>query len=489
MKGRIGLRITSSVLFVFSLILFLSGCVLQRQSVHTLERYYDEVKLPESHPMSIEKKRRKALGANGSGSGARSGSHRRQGSAEYQMLLSAWEAERQRQWEEARRHKEQMQRFAYAQTVTDLDGICAAVMVFADLDRHGSKAARVLLYPSSWDMQLDNAVSPPTKKPQGAVDEDEEEEAEKKKPRKTSRWGRITATRKERLARAGENAIPQKMLELDPPPLARSPAAAAHPHFNTARRLLHVAKVRYGVTLVPLLEGAVEPLTLFNMTEYDRFLYLAHPAQVLRDMDELLAHAPPAVLAAPRSAGGGGGLSPNFLLITPSAVEFKHLSRASGKDEAVPKRPQQLAELLWGEYADRAMLMPRWPFEVVVSELFQWGLKGHSHGAPPLSSSPWSDRVLDGVYYLSFDGRKKVKDNDAGIGNVGGVKEKERWVSVPQPWKVASLDENVAPRCVDVSEGDGAGHRRDCEGRDLWKRAYGGYRQRRMEVCGLDLEV
>ena len=47
--------------------------------------------------------------------------------------------------------------FAYSQYVTDPDYLCNSVMAFEALDRLGSKAARVLLYPSEWSVDPNSA--------------------------------------------------------------------------------------------------------------------------------------------------------------------------------------------------------------------------------------------------------------------------------------------------------------------------------------------
>lgn len=49
-------------------------------------------------------------------------------------------------------------RFAYSQYATDSATLCNAVMVFEALDRYGSKADRVLLYPKQWDTTVESAV-------------------------------------------------------------------------------------------------------------------------------------------------------------------------------------------------------------------------------------------------------------------------------------------------------------------------------------------
>lgn len=47
--------------------------------------------------------------------------------------------------------------FAYSQYVTNEDYLCNSVMAFEALERLGSKAGRVLMYPSEWSVDRDSA--------------------------------------------------------------------------------------------------------------------------------------------------------------------------------------------------------------------------------------------------------------------------------------------------------------------------------------------
>ena len=46
--------------------------------------------------------------------------------------------------------------FAYSQYVTDSNYLCNSVMVFEALNRLGSKADRILMYPEEWDTDIAN---------------------------------------------------------------------------------------------------------------------------------------------------------------------------------------------------------------------------------------------------------------------------------------------------------------------------------------------
>ncbi|KAK6359919.1 hypothetical protein TWF696_001046 [Orbilia brochopaga] len=487
MKGRIGLRITSSVLFVFSLILFLSGCVLQRQSMHTLERYYDQIPLPDTHPLTLDKNRREPI-TRTSRSGGRNGhgGSKRPRYGDQQRLMSSTSTE-YRSWDEvehAQAEKRMAERFrtvGYVEMVETLDEVCAAVMAFGDLDRLGSRAARVLVYPESWDMQLDDSVTSTATTPRNTNGGQEQETAQESA--KTSSWRRKRGKSQKRNSKSTKSQQQNVNMEIDPPPMTRKPSAAAHSNFYTARRLLFLAQKRYHAHLLPLPESAISPLAVFNMTDYKRLLYLSHPAQVLKNMDDLLLYTPPAPLAAPRRTSvstfsGAISVSPNFLLVTPSTAEHKYLKRQLASSEGTSKQLSRITTILEDTYVSTgiSIVLPRTPLEFHTSEFFQ-----------QRTADAWTaDRVQSEGYYLLFDGRK--------LDTIDG---KKTWVAVPQPWKTASLGDSVAPRCVAVvvdaadadAESAGSSSRWDCSARDAWRAAYAEYQQRRMEVCGLDLEV
>ncbi|KAF3913548.1 hypothetical protein ABW20_dc0104258 [Dactylellina cionopaga] len=424
--------------------------------------------LPETHPLSIEKKRRKKWETENKAARI---------SPDQQRILSSptWQAEwgRQQQLE-----KERLASVGYVQIITEIDDVCGAVLAFSDLENLGSKAARLLFYPAGWDMQLGISVSQQKEAQRQLKMQMEEKRRKKNNKNKSSK------------SIADEGAPTTNPLE--PPPLLRRPDST-HPHYDTARRLLHLARIRYSVTLIPLPETVMSPLLLFNMTDYSRLLYLSQPAQVLRNMDNLLLSAPPAVIAAPRENSqssvaarevgdvsaqqgrtGGNGMSTNFLLITPSAAEFKYLKTHKGWNSMESKRLGGLLEEL---YSGTAMILPRWPYEIHTSEFFSSSTESDIDDRQKRQLSAFSlpvKKVLGEAYYLLFDG--------------GKINQEKKWESVPQPWKTRSLQDDTAPQCTNLKSEDGEG-RLDCTSRNVWRTAYDGYRQRRIEVCGLDLET
>ncbi|KAK6499334.1 N-acetylglucosaminyltransferase [Arthrobotrys conoides] len=473
MKGRIGLRITSSILFLFSFILFLSGCILQRRSMHTLERYYDTMPLPETHPLAIEKKRRKIQAENpASSSESKSYNHGGGGGGGNQRILSTshrqqrgsqdlrlWEQRQQQMEMELQREKERYRTVGYVQLVDDFTTVCSAVLMFNDLDRLGSKASRILVYPESWDMQLE--ISESQQKEARKILAIQEKTLNNKRKQKGTKKSK--KNKKEDVPKqSGEEATNP----LDPPPLLHQISTDKSPQYHTARRLLHFARIKHSAILLPMPDDMVTPLVMLNMTDYKRLLYLRNPAVIMKNMDEMLLHSPAAVVSAPRD--GNGELSSNFLMVTPEHGELEYITKKEG---TIPKDFGGLGKVVERIYANTAMLLPRWPHEIFTSDFFN----------PPAENtgsrvSNWiPSKVPKEAHYIFFDAGKKTKNGE--------------WEKVPQPWKLKSLEEDVAPKCQLVQEMGNGEERWDCTARNVWKSLYDGYRQRRMEVCGLDLEA
>ena len=110
------MRLTVRV-FVFTFLLFLSGYVLQQQTVRSIQAIIKPV-LPS--PVENEQTKTKP------------------------KVISSLRPENSRpsvNWD----------RLAYVQLVKEPTAVCEALILFAELQRQGSLADRLLLYPRSWD--------------------------------------------------------------------------------------------------------------------------------------------------------------------------------------------------------------------------------------------------------------------------------------------------------------------------------------------------
>lgn len=132
------MAISSAIVFIFTFLLFLSGYVLQQQTVRGMQEAI-KPRLPK--PMPTASPVEESLNPN-----ARLA--RRLGSRD--PRYENFGEELQIDWK----------RLGYVQMVTDHREVCTAVMHFADLNRDKSPATRILLFPRSWIEENEDEVDP-----------------------------------------------------------------------------------------------------------------------------------------------------------------------------------------------------------------------------------------------------------------------------------------------------------------------------------------
>ncbi|KAI9825129.1 MAG: hypothetical protein M1832_001449 [Thelocarpon impressellum] len=131
-SGQISMTISSAVVFIFTSLLFLSGYILQQQTVRNLQSVIKPPRPARVAPVQ-DSAPIPALAALEFGDPPGSKGH-----SAFQSLLNlggppgGWK------------------KMAHVQVVSDHMRVCSSIMLFADLHRHKSKAGRVLLYPKSW---------------------------------------------------------------------------------------------------------------------------------------------------------------------------------------------------------------------------------------------------------------------------------------------------------------------------------------------------
>ncbi|MCJ1394353.1 hypothetical protein MMC18_007231 [Xylographa bjoerkii] len=127
------MTISSGIIFIFTSLLFLSGYVLQQQTVRSLQAAIHPPlpPAPTAAPSATTLARP---------FGHPPGSN---GYASYQKILGGLAPDID--WKRA----------AYVQLVTGHMTVCNAVMVFAELAAQKSRAQRILLYPKMWDRDLE----------------------------------------------------------------------------------------------------------------------------------------------------------------------------------------------------------------------------------------------------------------------------------------------------------------------------------------------
>ncbi|RAH66400.1 nucleotide-diphospho-sugar transferase [Aspergillus aculeatinus CBS 121060] len=273
--------------------------------------------------------------------------------------------------------------YAVVQYATSQPDLCSAVMQFESHDRLGSQADRVFLYPSHWDPASD----------------------------------------------------------------------------STEGRLLLKAQTEYHVKLLPIevqipsnghaLTGteSLTKLLMFNMTQYDRILFL--DAAGPQNLDELysLLESPIAMPRAYWLDSEYRQLTPSFMLVQPSEIEFNRVWKAIQQDDNAESDTNVLNNL----YRDSAIIIPHRPYHLLTGE---FRAKNHASylGSPYATWDP--DVVLQDAKYLHFSDGPVSKP----------------WIKTP-----VAVMEKEQPDC-DINTVTGA---LDCRARDLWLGFYKDFAERR----------
>lgn len=229
-------------------------------------------------------------------------------------------------------------RFAYVQYCTDVHSMCNAYMVFESLQRLGSKAERVLLYPEEWN----------------AEKEDEND-----------RNSQLLIRAK---ANFGVKLKPTQLLGLD------GPASA-------------------GTLKDPSTwETSTTKLRIFELEEYDRVLYFDNDVLLRQHMDELFL-LPSAPIAMPRRYWSDlphwdWPLSGTLMLVEPNAAETKQLWDRLQEWRFVPERADCQTyddDLLDDRFSASALVLPHRPYVLQTSEFRKREHDSYmgTFGAPP----------------------------------------------------------------------------------------------------------
>ncbi|KAH7317130.1 nucleotide-diphospho-sugar transferase [Stachybotrys elegans] len=195
--------------------------------------------------------------------------------------------------------------YAYTQYVTNSEYLCNSVMLFEALHRLGSKADRVLMYPS-------NMVDP------GAV--------------------------------RGESSDARLVLK-------------ARDEFNV--NLVPIS-IQHRDGSDPTWADSFTKLLAFNQTAYKRVLSLDSDSTILQHMDELFL-LPPCPVAMPRAYWlfpDNPILSSQLMLIQPSATEFERIMDKI----ATSGRSDYDMEIVNDLYKDSAMVLPHRPYDLLTGE-------------------------------------------------------------------------------------------------------------------------
>ena len=222
-------------------------------------------------------------------------------------------------------------RFAYSQYATDSAYLCNSLMFFESLHRLGSKADRLLMYPSTM-----------TPEANGTSD------------------GRLLLKAQQQY---GAKLVPitvQHRLGGD---------CKLLPLFSTTYLIL--------TNTVPATwSDSYTKLLAFNQTQYDRVLALDSDSTLLQHMDELFL-LPPATVALPRAywlKSDPPSFTTALALLQPSKTEFARVARAiaSAKDGVFDM------EIINALYGHDCMVLPHRRYTLLTGEFRNVDRKGHA---------------------------------------------------------------------------------------------------------------
>ncbi|MCJ1413033.1 N-acetylglucosaminyltransferase [Ptychographa xylographoides] len=217
-------------------------------------------------------------------------------------------------------------RFAYTQYATDSHYLCNSLMVFEALDRLGSRAERVLMYPEEWDTDVANQTD-----------------------------------RDSQLLVKAVNAYNVKLVPVKVRKFRRDPRPGETKEETDGQ------DTTWDTSLTKFLA--------FNQTQYLRIIHFDSDATVLGHMDDLflLPAAPVAMMRAHWVLPHQKKLTSMFILLEPSAIEAGRLAAAA--DATTRKDDDFDMEILDSLYADSAMVLPHRRYGLLSGEFR--ALDGH----------------------------------------------------------------------------------------------------------------
>lgn len=275
-------------------------------------------------------------------------------------------------------------RFAYTQYATNLDYLCNSVMIFETLHRLHSRAARLLLYPSSYPSPDATPESPESRLLRKARDEH------------------------------GATLVPIAVQHEE---------AAAYAGPNWA--------------------DSYTKLLAFNQTRYARLLVLDSDATVLQPLDELFL-LPAATAVVPRAWWlDRPFVSSHVMLIQPSAGEFARVQTALAQMARLGVYDMEIVNALYGR---ECLVLPHRTYALLTGELraadhAKWlrGSGGETWDVEEVMREArlvhFSDDPLPKPWEATGDSMEKYQPACDAQGEGGGCREKEVWLGLYEDFK------------------------------------------------------
>lgn len=197
-------------------------------------------------------------------------------------------------------------------------------------------------------------------------------------------------------------------------------------------------------------------LLAFNQTRYKRVISLDSDSTVLQPMDELFL-LPSAPVAMPRAYWLDDTLSSQLVLVEPSTFEFERIQAAFAR-RAKSDFDMEIVNDLYGE---SCLVLPHRRYDLITGE-FRAGLEEHARYLGSKEERWDGEKVLAEAKFLHFSD----------------------W-PVNKPWLPAAPEVVAAhmPKCVVTTN-----ETTDCRDQELWLGFYEDFRERRLRVCGVDVQ-
>ncbi|KAJ5513114.1 hypothetical protein N7463_002666 [Penicillium fimorum] len=255
---------------------------------------------------------------------------------------------------EARKHVN-WSRYAYTQYATDRIYLCNSVMLFESLHRLGSKADRVLMYPSDWSVS------------------------------------ETSDSRESRMLRYARDhyGVKLKPIEIQMKSGSDERLINATIIIQNEANLATLLSVTWSKSCTKLLA--------FNQTEYNRVLNLDSDATMLQTMDELFL-APSSPVAMPLAywkEPGNGIFTSALLLIQPSTAAFDRTMDAISRSNSSTFD----MDIMNNMYKDSTLILPHRPYILLTGEF-----RSNKHEAYLVNSGEtWdAEKVFKAAKYLHF---------------------------------------------------------------------------------------
>lgn len=303
-------------------------------------------------------------------------------------------------------------RYAYVQYATDEHNLCNALMVFEALERHGSKADRVLLHHPEW-----------ATKSEGGADHNSEILS-----RAQRKYG-VTLEAVQVLDSRGD--VSKAVLNGQP----------------------------------STWDTSVTKLRAFELTEYDRVIMLDSDITLLDKLDELFL-LPKTPMAAPRAywmktAPHPQPLTSLLMVLEPNKAEFSAMVDTMRlwhfEDSERNLTGMYDMELVNNRFASSALVLPHRPYALLTAEFRNkdhFAYLGTANG-PHTAKQAWNaEQVLAEAKLVHFSD----------------------W-PLPKPW-MTWPEEGLLEMQPDCESS-----RQSCPERDIWKRLYIDFRERRKNIC------